>query len=245
MPTTGMQVLTSLGKTGKSKHHFCYYCKTMQLSIARHLERKHSKEELVKNFTSLQKRSEERRKLIDVIRKKGDFLHNTDKNYNQGYLITVRRVQDGKKNSEDMVKCPNCYGFYVQDNMRHHYPECTGSKLRGSRTMLQEACRKLRRVHQDASYKMVHTILPILRKNCQVTSTVKFDRLIILFGNWICVKYKKPHQDDMIRSQLRLLGNLVVVLRNLDSQIQELADVFYPKRFDIFLKAVQKFVNLR
>lgn len=244
LPPTGLKVQTSLGKSGKFKSHFCFYCKTMQLSIARHLERKHSDEKLVKKFVSLKRKSEERRKAIDLIRKKGDFLHNTDPMYNQGYLITVRRNQKGKeKQPEEMINCPKCAGFYTQNNIRHHYSDCNDSNLGNTRTLLQKACRKIGRVHPDATYKMRHDIIPVLRKNCEVTDIIRYDRLIILFGNMISMRFKLAHQDVMIRSQLRLLGRVVLELRKIDHRIEDLAAVFHPSFFNDLLQAVNVVAN--
>lgn len=236
---TNLKVLSSKGKSGKSKSHFCLYCKTMQLSIARHLERQHSNEKLVQNFMSLKKGTEERRKAIEKVRKKGDFLHNTDSNLNQGFLITVRRSQVGKERmAEEMINCPKCSGFYSQNNIRHHYADCSESKFVRTRTLLQKASRKIGRVHKDASLKMRQEILPVLRKNDLVTNVIRYDRLIILYGNLLCIKHKLPHQDNMIRSQLRLLGRFLLALRKVDQNVDDLASAFHPTLFEKVLMAV-------
>lgn len=49
-----MQVKPSQPK-GANKKHFCFYCKKLQIKIARHLELVHPTEEEVKNFIYLPK----------------------------------------------------------------------------------------------------------------------------------------------------------------------------------------------
>lgn len=240
IPATGLKVPMSLGKSGKSKGHYCYFCNIMQMNFARHVERIHANESLVKLFTSLRKKSIERLRVIAVIRKLGDFVYNTDENHNKGFFIPVRRCQQGKElTAEDFVNCPKCSGFYTRNNIRHHYAECSQStKSTGTRSLLQNAARKLGRIHKDANYKMRHAIVPVLKKNCEVTNVIRYDRLIILFGNLLSIKYKRSHQDAMIRSQLRLLGRLVLSLRKINRSIEELADAFHPSFFEDVLKAV-------
>lgn len=239
IPAAGLEVLSSKGKTGKSKVHFCYYCHTMQLSIARHLERLHADEPLVKKFMSLKKKSNERKKQISIIRKKGDFLHNTSNDHNKGFIITVRRSQVGReKAAEDIINCPKCYGFYTNNNIRHHYAMCSESSASNTRSILQNAARKIGRVHVDASYKMRHQILPFLRNNDEITNIIRYDRLIILYGNFLSIKHKKEQQDNLIRAQLRLLGRLVSALKGIDNKIEDLAEAFHPTMFNNVLEAV-------
>lgn len=245
VPASELNVPVSLGPTGKAKQHFYLYCNTMQLQIARHLERKHPNESLVKNFTRFDVRSEKRREAITIIRKKGDFMHNTSTTLNKGHVIAVRRCQVGKKKTAaQLVNCSRCTGFYAINNLRHHYANCTKSNSGRTRSVLQNAAQKLSQVHQVASHKMRHVILPVLRQNDEITEVVKYDRLIILYGNLLSVKHKLPHQEAMIRGFLRLLGRLVLALREItkkhqsDHKISELADAFHPKHFNDVLKGV-------
>lgn len=68
---------------------------------------------------------------------------------------------------------------------------------------------------------------------------VRYDLLIILFGNQQCIKYRHSrHLDKMIRAKLRLLGNFLIVLRTLDNTISQLSDVFDSIHYEVFQKAV-------
>lgn len=93
---------------GKSstKKQFCPYCKKLIAKLPRHLESKHPKEEKVLKLKKLSKGTSSRKVLLDSIRKEGNYLHNTNKKYNTGILITVRRRQENhNKNAEDYIHC--------------------------------------------------------------------------------------------------------------------------------------------
>lgn len=82
-----MYVAESRGKSGSKKIHFCYYCKTKQQKIARHLELVHKDVEEVQKFVNLPKGNTERKSAIAEIRKKGDFLFNMNEHLNNGEMI--------------------------------------------------------------------------------------------------------------------------------------------------------------
>lgn len=60
-------------------------------------------------------------------------------------------------------------------------------------------------VHALANDVLRWKIFPVLR-NDEVTISIKYNELLILFGNNLRNKYMQPHQYDMIRAHLRLLG---------------------------------------
>nr|CAI5827063.1 unnamed protein product [Callosobruchus analis] len=58
--------------------------------------------------------SRERTKIIDVIRKKGNFIHNCDYKFNSVHLIAARRKQKSSSTKNDLP-CSNCLAFYAKD----------------------------------------------------------------------------------------------------------------------------------
>lgn len=250
IPEEKLQVEESRGPKGQGKYHFCIFCKKLQSQIARHLLTVHKNEEEVKKFSCMPVKNEERLSLIARLRKKGDFLFNTSEDYNSsGKMITVRRARVKKdleghvystRATSDFVNCPNCRGFYSITYLRHHFPKCNGSKILTARTLLQESARKLCRVHPDAGRKMRKRIIPVLTKGTVLTNTIKYDRLIILFGNLQCLRYKEEHLDEMIRSKLRLLGKLVIAAKEINSSIVDLASLYHPSHFKTVLESALK-----
>lgn len=98
-----------------SKKHFCLYCKTLQTKIARHFYLKHKSEKRIKEALSLPSRSKERLQIIEELRKRGDFLHNTSTDHNSGILIVSRQQHANRRNTaDDYVCCKNYKGFFLQ-----------------------------------------------------------------------------------------------------------------------------------
>jgi len=84
-------------KLAGTKKYMCVFCHKMQAKIARHFELVHSKEPDVQNFKYLPKGCSERRNIIDILRKKGNFKFNIEKQYEgQGFILC--RQGQGKIN---------------------------------------------------------------------------------------------------------------------------------------------------
>lgn len=227
----------SRGPKGDQKSNFCFYCNTMQTKIARHLELKHQDKEEVKMFLLLPKKSRERREAISQIRKKGNFKFNTQANLNDGSMIVVRRPTKTKKQCGSyFLPCSNCEGHYAIHNLRHHYRICA-KKKDTVRNILKLARSAAQSVHNRASVKLRKDILPIMR-NDKIYKLIKYDLLIILYGNYLCQIHRLQHLGDHIRQQLRLVGRFLEALRSIEPKIEELQMVFDPKYYDVAMQAV-------
>lgn len=75
----------------KSKQNCCVFCLKLQSQLARHLVTVHRDEPEVQKFAILPQKNEERKKIIDILRKRDNFKFNTDENINTGQLIVSRR----------------------------------------------------------------------------------------------------------------------------------------------------------
>ncbi|XP_067210123.1 uncharacterized protein [Linepithema humile] len=227
----------SRGPKRDKKSNFCFYCNTMQTKIARHLELKHKNEEEVKKFLLFPKKSGERRKVISQIRKKGNFKFNTQANLNSGSMIVVRRPTEKEKQyGSYFLPCFNCKGHYAIHNLRHHYRICA-EKKDTVRNILKLGRSAAQSVHNRASLKLRKDILPVMR-NDNIYNLIKYDLLIILYGNYLCQIHRLQHLGDHIRQQLRLLGRYLEALRSIEPKIEELQMLFDPKYYDIAIKAV-------
>lgn len=154
----------SKGKKGEDKPHFCLYCRVLKLNFARYFRNVHREETLVKNCMLHPAKPNERGKLIEAIRKDRDALYNSDPNYNKGLLLSVRRVQvGGKKTAADFEHCPHCNDSYAKENFRDHYTKCTGRPAMNSRTLLQDARRKVQLFFIRAQLRLEARFLIALR----------------------------------------------------------------------------------
>lgn len=72
----------------------------------------------------------------------------------------------------------------------------------------------------------------------EVTRIVKYDELLIIYANKMCVKYKAQHQHDMIRARLRLLGRFFLTLKDINTNIQDFQTLYHPRLYDDCISAI-------
>uniref|UniRef100_A0A1I8Q2E9 Uncharacterized protein n=1 Tax=Stomoxys calcitrans TaxID=35570 RepID=A0A1I8Q2E9_STOCA len=169
--------------SNQRKKHFCLFCKTLQTKYARHLFLKHKNEKQVKIALKLPKKSLQRLQIIDELRKRGDFLHNTKSTLNTGILITRRNQQIKlNKKADNFACCKYCQGFYDKSSIRGHSLICGDNTETKNRTSLVESRKLTQYVHPLANDKIKTKVLPILR-NDKIYRTLVYDELIIKFGN--------------------------------------------------------------
>ncbi|XP_039302367.1 uncharacterized protein LOC120359603 isoform X2 [Solenopsis invicta] len=223
---------------GLQKKNFCYYCKKFQSKIARHLENVHKLEPEVQKFILLPKGNLERKKIIETIRKKGNFIHNTDPSLNTGTLVVCRRpAEKSGKSIKDYTCCAKCKGWHVKNNIRHHFKECAHVPKGRNVQILGRAV--MGRIHECASETVRKFLFPVLRED-DVTRCIRYDKLLITYANKLCIKYTHQHQQDMIRARLRLLGRFLIAIKEYNSIVTEFSDIYNPAVYDDCLKAVNK-----
>lgn len=237
---TNVFVEKSRGKGGDKKGNFCLYCKTIQQKIARHLETRHKDVEDVKKFIDLPKGNPERKNLIAEIRKRGNFLFNTDKNYNNGELKVARRPQEKfNRRATDFRACAKCKAFFSNATLRIHFKRCTGLSSHSKRHVVLLSKRVTSRLHPVASDIVKNQLFPPLRED-DIVRKIRYDSLIILYANKMVQKYRNPRHFDMIRQRIRLLGRFLQTVKSIDQRITDMSSLFDPRCCDATLDAIKK-----
>jgi len=77
-----------------------------------------------------------------------------------------------------------------------------------------------------------------------VCRVIRYDKLIILYGNKLSTKYKLQHQHDMIRAHLRLLGRFLLTIKESNKDINDLESIYYPKFYEDVINTVNKVAGL-
>ncbi|KAK0157023.1 hypothetical protein PV328_011998, partial [Microctonus aethiopoides] len=187
--------------------------------------------------------SKERKREIAKLRKRGDFIHNTHANVNTGVLITCRRPRNNsKKNADEYVTCSNCLGSYSKRTLRIHFAKCDSMHKKGQRGQLMEDKGLSGYIHYRANAVMQRSIFPAFQDDA-ISSTIRYDELLILYGNKLCDKYTLEHQAAMIRSHLRLLARFKIEIKKINKKVTDLASVFRAKRFENLVQAVKVCAN--
>lgn len=99
------------------KPDYCYFCETEVFCFGRHIIRNHASECEVQKILSFPPKDKERKKLIKLIRNRG--------NYSNGIFKPVRSSSNVERN---VLPCINCLGFFSSKLLYRHRKVCAGFK---------------------------------------------------------------------------------------------------------------------
>lgn len=164
---------------------------------------------------------------------------NTDPSINTtGELIVPRRPHASlNRKATDFLICPHCTSFHSITNLRNHFASCSKGALKGARNIKILARAIEGRFSEDAS-EQLREILPVMRED-EIVELIRFDWLLIAYGNILCMKYGFHFQQNMIRAKLRLGGRVLHALKNIDAEVTDFASIFYPKRYKSLIEAIK------
>ncbi|KAK3560818.1 hypothetical protein QTP86_019507 [Hemibagrus guttatus] len=121
-PDEGVQV--SAISCSETKKNYCYICGKPQSKISRHLK-KHMAEVEVAKALSFPKNSKERKVLLEKLRNKGNYQHNTDVEKKGTGMLKVRRKPARTCDSKEFVHCMYCKGMFVRKDLWRHVKRCS------------------------------------------------------------------------------------------------------------------------
>lgn len=219
------------------KQHSCIFCKKVLFQLPRHWFKVHFREPEVKEIMRLHKNNFQRRKKIDDLRKKGDFAFNELKTDEEN--IVVRNSSVGIRKYRP---CPSCLGYFTKDNLRHHKKRCSPKK--GDRSLQGNSMKLTKYIHSRATDMLREQIAPNMHKD-EISNNFLFDELLIVYGNFLCIKYTESHLKTHIRAQLRLLGRFMYHVKIIDPNIKCCKDLMHPSCIDTVRKAIDIVAGLK
>lgn len=237
-----------------TKKYSCKYCHKLVAKLVRHIETVHKDLEEVKKLSLISKVHREKDKslgesararldIINRIRAKGNFQHNIKCAVNDDY-IPCRRPQKNKpaKTVSAFAVCPQCKDSFSKSTLHKHFKKCSGQSSKYNRQIQSLSRQTIGNIHEKAE-PLLRNIVSRMRDD-DVTTVVRYDLLVILFGNLESYKYRhSQHHSKMIRAKLRRLGRLLLELRRLQNNITDFSSLFDPSNFSNFLKAVNNLGN--
>jgi hypothetical protein len=119
-------ILTFVKPMSQVKKNCCLYCGTSQQRIARHLEDVHGKKEPeVTQACSHPKQSKERRAAFEILRNRGNYLHNKEvMDIGEGEIVVERRSKDRPESIEAAALCPYCFGLFGKQTLHRYVRRC-------------------------------------------------------------------------------------------------------------------------
>lgn len=183
--------------------------------------------------------TKERKKVISIFRNNGNHMYNTIANYNKENYLFVPRRPKNNKSATDYTTCPNCLLTVTKSNSRKHIAKCfqESNIIKGTRTYKVLGTMVEGRLHATACDKLRLVIFPVLRED-HIVRLIRYDWLIILWGNKLCVKHGPHFQHNHIRAKLRLLGRFLAAAKHVNNTITDLSSIFTPKYIDTMIEAI-------
>ncbi|KAF5272876.1 hypothetical protein FQR65_LT17302 [Abscondita terminalis] len=112
--------------------------------------------------------SKDRRKILETIRRNGDYMHNTYEEFNSGTVFVARRLKvDTTHPAKDITSCPECIGQFFKSSLRKHVKKyLPKTKDRPDIMVLSRGIH--RQIHTKACQKLKGRVFPVLRDDACV-----------------------------------------------------------------------------
>lgn len=177
--------------------------------------------------------------MFNILRKEGDFYYNVSNDVNSGELIVCRRPieKPTKPTALNYVACPKCKGFFNKQNLRHHTEHCIKQKRKGTR-VCHVLSRQIMGRYASQADNILRQIVMLRCRNDKITRLIRYDELIMEYGNKLCLKYPSPHHHNMIRQRLRQLGRFLLEMKQECQDIGDLSAVYHPKYYRLCIDVI-------
>lgn len=162
-------------------------------------------------------------------------------------LLTNRRPNARmNKKPTDYKACPYCFGSYAKTGLRHHLakhckkkPLSDNDATKGERITMELATLVEGRLHPAASQKLKE-LFATFREN-EIVHLIRFDWLIIVYGNKLCIKYTKrtESQKNMKSYRLKMAGRILQSLKSIDPEVNDFESIYHPKYYDSLIEAIK------
>ncbi|KAG5877457.1 hypothetical protein JTB14_024990 [Gonioctena quinquepunctata] len=218
----------------------CPFCFEDVGHFSRHLIRQHSDEEAVRKIMEMKNKSREKRMAIIALRKKGNFILNSERNE----LKPVRKPSKGVEKTEgEYYPCTACLGFYKKTYLWRHRKTCSALIFRkkvGFKTQhLSEAQTFLAATgmlgnHLNKS-RLKTEVFSVMRPD-QISFAAKSDPLICLYGESYLNKHKRKQMGVVTSNRMREIARLKLALQKF-TMIRNTIDILKPEMYDNLVTA--------
>lgn len=208
------------------------------------MERKHIEVKDVAYAFSFPLRSKERKTLLEQLRNKGDFKHNTEVlEKGRGQIVTWKQPSE-KASVKDYLPCPYCFGMFRKKDLWRHQSSCKTKKscmkseTKSTRGRVQSRAACLLPI--SASPDGCQSIINNMRQD-DVSFHIRRDSLICKYGESLYAKHgrvKSRHQ--YIAQRMHELGRFMLVAKDMDKTVNALEDLCVPSRFQLVVNIAKR-----
>lgn len=216
---------SNLGRT--RRRHSCPFCDQVIGNFARHLERQHNDEISVQKFLSLEKKSLQRKKLIDKLRREGDFC-----------TSNIIPVMNSNKNKADYLPCKFCRGYYSRKCLRRHAKKCFFNPDPALRFNAQiEGQTIMSGQFGPTDILRTSGLLKMMRAD-NISLVAKRDSVICEVARRYIRSHKEKHLLIVAKRNMRRLARLLISVRKLsENNSLKMVDILTPVQFKKLIKA--------
>lgn len=93
-------------------------------------------------------------------------------------------------------------------------------------------------LHTDACDDLSENIFPNMHHD-DCVDVIRYDWLLITFGNDLCLNYSASYQQDLIKRHLRSAGKLLLASRSISERITDFASLLHVKSCNIIIDAIR------
>lgn len=169
------------------------------------------------------------------------YEHNAHQQYNNGVLLTCRRPNINRpREPSGFTTCVKCLGTYSKKTVRYHFKHCDGIDidLNGERSVLVLGRMAEARIHPEACDMLKDEIFAHMTED-DVVRLIRYDWLLVTYGNALCDSYVDVFQHVVISGKLRLAGRLLYTLRTIDPEVTDFASLYRPKFYASVINAIR------
>ncbi|XP_058506753.1 uncharacterized protein LOC131473526 isoform X2 [Solea solea] len=225
-----------------NKRNYCLFCLNPTSKISRHLEAVHGDEAEVARAFQHPKNSKERRKKLDILRRRGNFAHNANVvREGAGELQACYRPRECRRASE-FIHCFHCQGLYAKKTLWKHMKICpankeTSEESSSGKRRIRSKCALKTAVVREISEGLKNVISSMVYD--EVTRLIQNDKILLQFGQHLFdLNGSRKNRHDYIRQRLRELGRLLLVAKK-KTPIRKAEELIYPANFNHVISAVK------
>ncbi|XP_038063255.1 uncharacterized protein LOC119733959 isoform X4 [Patiria miniata] len=240
-------VLTTNNCDGRKwdKKHFCVFCMEPTPKLPRHLKQHHPDEPEVKHILGFPVKSGQRKKLLEVLRNRGNHAHNLEVlKDKKGMLIPYKRPTY-ETPAELYLPCHLCFGYFMSSDMWKHQKSCVmREEGKPCGKLLKSQCALLLPISSKVSDVMKNQIIGHMQHS-DVALVARNDDLIIKLGMHTLGKVGRAQNfHQHVSQKMREVGRLLLKAREINTSIQTLGDCIDPKNFDDVVESVNVVAGL-
>ncbi|XP_072162425.1 uncharacterized protein [Bemisia tabaci] len=210
----------------------CLFCFQLYSKLSQHLLSKHGSEKEVQAYKNAEVKSYEKTRIISKLTKLGNYAHNMRVLKNGKGTIIVCRRPVYLTHFTDYLPCHACYGFYLRSKLWKHYMSCPEKIEQTNPT--EKKVQRLGSLLMPCKEKDVTAAITELFSGMladEVTHVIRSDPLLVKFATKKFNKHiGQPHMKNVIRQNLRVLGNLLIFLKK-EEGITSISECLNTKNF--------------